>query len=44
MKFSMIGQEKGIPFNTGDCLSEVTTWTGLTIYIWDITESEDTHR
>jgi hypothetical protein len=27
MKFSMTGQEKG------DCLIEVTTWAGLTIYI-----------
>ena len=23
---------KKLPFNTGDCLIEVTTWTGLTVY------------
>ena len=22
------------PFNTGDCLEEVTTWTGLTVYVY----------
>jgi hypothetical protein len=26
----MTGQEKS-PFNTGDCLTEVTTWTGLIV-------------
>ena len=31
MKFSMIGQKKGWPFNTGDCLIEVTTWAGLIV-------------
>ena len=31
MKFSMTGQKRW-PFNTGDCLIEVTTWTGLTVY------------
>jgi len=31
MKFSMTGQEKRWPFNTGDCLIEVTTWVGLTV-------------
>ena len=30
MKFSMTGKEKKVPFNTGDCLIEVTTQTGLT--------------
>ena len=34
MKFSMTGQEKGSPFNTGDCLIEVTAWTYLTTYIY----------
>jgi hypothetical protein len=29
MKFLMTG--KGWHFNTGDCLIEVTTWTGLTV-------------
>jgi len=23
---------KRLPFNTGDCLREVTTWAGLTVY------------
>ena len=31
MKFSMSGQIKMWPFNTGDCLTELTAWTGLTI-------------
>jgi hypothetical protein len=31
MKFSMTGQEK-CPFNTGDCLIEVTAWAGLTVH------------
>jgi hypothetical protein len=31
MKFSMIGQKKGWPFNTDDCLIEVTTWAGLIV-------------
>ena len=25
---------KGWPFNTGDCLIEVTTWAGLTVHIF----------
>ena len=29
MKFSTTGQETS-PFNTGDCLIEMTTWVGLT--------------
>jgi hypothetical protein len=29
MKFSMTGQER--PLNTGDCLIEVSTMTGLTV-------------
>ena len=33
MKFSMPGQEKGDPFNTGDCLMEVTTWAGLIAFV-----------
>ena len=33
MKFSMTGQEKRWHFNTGDCLIEVTAWTGLTVYV-----------
>jgi hypothetical protein len=32
MKFSMIGQEKCDLCNIGDCLIEVTAWTGLTVY------------
>ena len=32
MKCSMIGQEKCDLCNTGDCLTEVTAWTGLTVY------------
>jgi hypothetical protein len=32
MKFSMIGQEICDLCNTGDCLIEVTAWTGLTVY------------
>ena len=32
MNFSMTGQEKKRPFNTGDCLIEVSTWTGFTVY------------
>jgi len=36
MKFSMTGQEKMWPLNTGDCLIEVTTWTGVTVFsIWE---------
>ena len=30
MKFSMTGQEKG------DLLIQVTTWVGLTVYVWYI--------
>jgi hypothetical protein len=34
MIFSVTGQEKGyLLFNTGDCLIEVTTWAGLTVYV-----------
>jgi hypothetical protein len=29
----MTGQEKQRSFNTGDCLIEVTTYVGLTIYM-----------
>jgi len=32
MKFSMTGQEKSEPFDTGDRLIEVTAWAGLTVY------------
>ena len=32
MKSSMTGQEKEWPFNTGDCLIEVTAWASLTVY------------
>jgi hypothetical protein len=34
MKFSsLLGQDKKmLPLNTGDCLIEVTSWAGLTIY------------
>ena len=32
MKISMTGQEKRWPFNTGDCLIEVITLAGLTVY------------
>jgi len=39
MKFSMTGQEKVSPFNTGDCLIEVTAWTYLTTYIYKGFES-----
>jgi len=31
MKCYMTGQENGWPFNTGDCLIEVTARTGLTV-------------
>ena len=31
MKVSMIGQEKGWPFITGDCLIEMTSWVSLTV-------------
>jgi len=31
MKVSMTGQEN-VTFNTGDCLIEVTTWAGFTIF------------
>jgi hypothetical protein len=27
---------KWLPFNTGDCLIEVTAWAGLTVYIFFI--------
>jgi hypothetical protein len=33
MKFYMTGQEKRLPLNTGDCLIEVATWVGLTVYL-----------
>ena len=29
----MTGQEEKRPFNTGDFLIEVTTWTGLIVYV-----------
>jgi len=33
MKFSMRGQErKKRPFKTGDCLIEVTAWSGFTVF------------
>jgi hypothetical protein len=32
MKISMTGQEKCDLCITGDCLIEVTVWTGLTVY------------
>ena len=32
MKFTMTGQEKMWPFNTGYCLIEVTLWAGLTVF------------
>jgi len=32
MKFSMPEKEKMWPFNSGDCLIEVTTWAGFTVY------------
>jgi hypothetical protein len=33
MKFSRTGQEKRrLHLDTRDCLTEVTTWTGLTVY------------
>ena len=31
MKISMTGHKKRWPFNTGDCLIEVTTWAGLIV-------------
>jgi hypothetical protein len=31
MKFTMVGEEKKWPFDTGDCLIEVTSWSGLTV-------------
>jgi hypothetical protein len=39
MKFSMTGQEKVRLFNTGDCLTEVTTCAGLTVTIYDYMKS-----
>ena len=30
---------KGLPFNTGDCLIEMTGWTGLTVYIFKFNHS-----
>ena len=33
MKISMTGTRKGLPFNTGDCLIEVITWSGLTLHV-----------
>jgi hypothetical protein len=33
MKFSMTGYKKRWPFNTGDCLIEVTAWAGLTVHV-----------
>ena len=33
MKFSMTGQEKSDLLNTGDCLMEVTTGAGLTVFV-----------
>ena len=33
MKFSMIGQEQvTFSLKTGDCLTEVASWAGLTIF------------
>jgi len=32
MKFTMTGQEKRWPFNTGDWLIEVTSWADLTTF------------
>ena len=31
MQFSVAGKDRQ-PFNTGDCLIEVTTWAGFTVY------------
>ena len=31
MKLSMMGPEKDDLYKTGDCLIEVTAWTGLTL-------------
>ena len=31
MKFSITGQKKDDPFNSGDCLIGVTAWAGLTV-------------
>jgi|JYMV01.1.fsa_nt_gi hypothetical protein len=28
------------PFNTGDCLIEVTAWTGLTIYTIELNKND----
>jgi hypothetical protein len=42
MKFSMT--RKGWPFNTGDCLIEVTTWAGLTVYIYLFTHLVSFHH
>jgi len=33
MKFNMTGSEKCDLFNTGDCLIEMITWTGLTVLL-----------
>ena len=32
MKYPMTAHTKWWPFNTGDCLIEVTAWAGLTVY------------
>ena len=36
------GTRKGCPFNTGDCLIEVTSWAGLTTRNLDILITQDT--
>ena len=33
MNFVMTGKENKWPFNTVDCLIEVTAWTGLTVLL-----------
>jgi hypothetical protein len=43
MKLSMTGQENVTPFNTGDCLIEVTAWAGLTVYTITLVNSRILH-
>jgi len=46
MKFSMTGPEKMWPFNTGDCLIEVTALAGLTVYTlkWENVHHMELHE
>ena len=39
MQYSMTGQQKVI-FNAGDCLTEVTSWRGLTVLLFLLCSSK----